>query len=221
MTLTKLSMMTALTLVMSVALATSARSQENTGDPPADDPADFQRPPNDPGPPRRGERGDRNRGPGGFDRQPGDFGRGGPNRPPHEFGSRDGHGPNANRPGPDGQGPGPGRRAPHGWQSMQQRDPEMFKMMKSDHDLNQEAIKLSQQFRRSPEDQRENLKTQLSEVVNKHFDVRQKRRALELKRVKKELDRLQSAIDRRNDARDEIVGRRVAELTGERNDLDF
>jgi len=68
---------------------------------------------------------------------------------------------------------------------------------------------------------RANLRTQLAEVVNKHFDVRQKRRELQLKRMEEELKRLQEAITDRNKSRESIVSKRMLELVGDPKDLDF
>ncbi len=69
--------------------------------------------------------------------------------------------------------------------------------------------------------QREKLKPQITELVNKHFDVRQQRRSLELKRLEDELQRLRETIDRRSKARKEIVEKRVSELIGREDDLRF
>jgi hypothetical protein len=70
-------------------------------------------------------------------------------------------------------------------------------------------------------DDRAKLKSQLAEMVNKHFDVRQKRRELQLKRMEEELQRLREAIAKRNTSRESIVDSHLRELTGEPRDLDF
>ena len=69
--------------------------------------------------------------------------------------------------------------------------------------------------------QKEALKKQIQEIVQKHFEVRQSRRELHLKRLQEELERFAGAMERRNEGRAEIVERRVAELTGETGELDF
>jgi len=58
-------------------------------------------------------------------------------------------------------------------------------------------------------------------VIAKHFEVRQQRRQLQLARFEKELQRMREEIERRNEKRAEIVGKRIAELVGERSDIDF
>ena len=134
----------------------------------------------------------------GADRQP----NAGPGRPPGGHGGRFGH----LRPDFD---------------SLKQRDPEMHRLLKTDHDLDRQTRDLARQFREAPQDRRAEIREQLEKVVNDHFDARQKRRALELDRLNKELERLKSAIEQRNTARDAIVGKRVTELVGEEGTLDF
>ncbi len=125
------------------------------------------------------------------------------------------------RMGPDHRPPGP----PHGpWgdlESMQKMDPEMYKLLKEDRDLERQTRELVMQYRRAPSEQREKLKSQVNELVNKHFDVRQQRRSLELKRLEDELQRLRETIDRRSKARKEIVEKRVSELIGREEELRF
>jgi len=104
---------------------------------------------------------------------------------------------------------------------MQQDDPEMYKLLVSDNELDGQALEISEQLRRAPSEEREKLKTALKDVVNKHFEARQQRRELQLKRMEDEIKRLREAIEARNEAREEIVNKRITELTGEANPLDF
>lgn len=189
-------------------------------------------------PPARDERGQR--GPRDFDRPgrvPGRTPGGQPGGPPRE--GFPGPAP-FDRPGPperpDGQGPheGPGRppgpgepppgmpRWPHGdWQSMEQSDPEMFKLLQSDVALERKSRELAMQCRQAPEDQRAAIKQKLEAAVAEHFQARQQRRSLELKRLEEELKRLRESIDKRNASEKEIVGRRVSELLGTRDEPEF
>jgi hypothetical protein len=154
--------------------------------------------------------------------------RGGPDgdrhHPPRPFDGRHDGPPPFDRegpPGPDHRPPGP----PHGpWgdlQSLEKIDPEMYKVLKQDQDLERQTRELVMQYRRAPSAEREKLKPQITELVNKHFDVRQAHRSLELKRLEGELQRLREAIDRRSKARKEIVDKRVSELIGREDELRF
>jgi len=132
---------------------------------------------------------------------PGPLVQGGPRRPPHPS--------------------GPPRWPHHDWNAFEKNDPEMYKLLKDDYDLERQTRELAIQYRRAPGAQRTDIKQRLSELVNKHFEVRQERRLLELKRLEEELKRLRDAIDLRNEAREELVKERILQLLGEEGDLEF
>jgi hypothetical protein len=123
-------------------------------------------------------------------------------------------------PMPGGYGGMPGMMGGPGGQPPPD-DPEMRELMKQDADLDREANDLANRLRRASGAERDKLKGELADLVNKHFDARQKRRELQLKRLQEELERLQSAISKRNASRESIVKNRIAELTGEPRDLEF
>jgi hypothetical protein len=100
-------------------------------------------------------------------------------------------------------------------------DPEMREVMKEDADLERQTHELAAQVHETRGEERTKLKAQLTEAVNKHFDVRQRRRELQLKRMEEELRRLRDAISNRNKLRESIVENHVRELTGEPRELDF
>lgn len=104
---------------------------------------------------------------------------------------------------------------------MKEFDPEMYALLKQDQDLDRESHDLAMQLRRAPTDQKDSLKTKLTEVVTKQFQARQARRELEIKRLESELTRIRDQIKKRSDAKDSIIQRRVSELTGQEGDLDF
>jgi uncharacterized protein YdcH (DUF465 family) len=181
-----------------------------------------------PGPPRDGDRDrppprDRN-GRGDADRQP----------PPRLL-ERDG------RPGPDGQRPpGPPRDGDHvlvgtiapagrpgpDWprealEMLKKSDPEMYKVVQEDMELDHQTRELAMRCRQAPKEQGTDMKKQLQEMVNMQFDVRQERRNLELKRLDAEIQRLRDTIDRRSKARDKIVEQRVLDLLGVEGELSF
>ncbi len=186
----------------------------------------------------RGKSGDR---PGG---QPGEGGpgAGGPGAGPFERGGfRPGEGAGG-MPGPGmspGAGPGmtpgmtPGMmpgfgpmsgppRWPHGdWQSMEQNDPEMHKLLQADFNLAIQSQELAVQYRQAPQDQREAIKQKLEKTITEHFEARQQRRLLELQRLEEELKRLRESIDKRKEAQAQIIQRRVSELLGLEDDTQF
>jgi uncharacterized protein (DUF2164 family) len=113
-------------------------------------------------------------------------------------------------------------RWPHGdWQSLEQNDPEMHKLLQADFLLERQSQELAMQYRQAPEDQRDAIKEKLEKSVTEHFESRQQRRLLELKRLEEELQRLRESIDKRKEAQPQIVNRRVAELLGLHDEPQF
>lgn len=115
-------------------------------------------------------------------------------------------------------GPFPGALHPR---SMEQEDPEMYALIKADDDLGMQSYGLAEQVRKATGDERTKLKQQLEDLLNKHFDVRQQRRQLQIKRMEEELKRLQEAVEKRSESREALVRQRIAELLGEQADLGF
>ena len=107
------------------------------------------------------------------------------------------------------------------WQLLEHRDPEIFRLYKAEEQLQRGTHELVNQYRRAGESQRETIRKSLSELVERHFDVRQQRRRITLKRLQEELTRLQSAISRREQARKQIVLKHISQMLGDAHDLDF
>ena len=126
--------------------------------------------------------------------------------------------------GPGGFGPGfgggfPGGMGPGG--EFFQEDPEMAAINRSEYDLNQLTQDLAAKLRSAKKEDREKIKTEITEAVTKHFDVRQKRRELQIKRMEDELKKLREAMTKRSESKDQIIKRRLAELVGNEDDLGF
>jgi hypothetical protein len=113
-------------------------------------------------------------------------------------------------------------RWPHSdWQSMERNDPEMWRFLKEEGELDRRTRELAMEYRGAPEPRREEVKKELTKLVNRHFEVRQERRQLELKRLDTELKRLREQIEHRTKARSDLVNKRVKELLGDREDEGF
>jgi hypothetical protein len=116
---------------------------------------------------------------------------------------------------------GPPRWPHHSWDALEKNDPQMYKLLQADFELECRERELVIQYRQAPGAQRTAVKKQLTELVNEQFTVRQERRVLELKRLEEELERLRKAIEARSEVRDEMVAKRISQLLGEENELDF
>ena len=79
----------------------------------------------------------------------------------------------------------------------------------------------SAKLRSAKKEDRENIKAEINEVITIHFDVRQERRDLQIKRMEDELKKLRESMTRRNESKDQIIKKRLAELVGNEDDLGF
>jgi hypothetical protein len=121
-------------------------------------------------------------------------------------------GPGMGGAGPGVRGPGrPGMGPPR-----EIDDPEMAQLNEADQDLDRQTHELAEQLRRAPDGEaRDKLKQELTDVIVKHFQVRQERRELEIKRLELQLDRLRASLKKRMADRDAIVKQRIANLLGD------
>jgi DNA anti-recombination protein RmuC len=117
--------------------------------------------------------------------------------------------------------PGPGMHMDSGMPFGPPMDPKTEELNRHEMKLDRECVELASRLRRAAKDERENLTKQLTEAVNKHFDVRQKRRELQLQHLEDELKRLRKANQKRIEAREQLVNRRLADLLGQPDDLRF
>jgi hypothetical protein len=122
--------------------------------------------------------------------------------------------------GPEGRADRP-RWPHHGWELLEKNDPEMYKLVRQEMDLERQTRDLAHQHRQAASEKRGEIKKQLEKAVAEQFDVRQQRRQLELKRLEEELQRLRDAIERRDKVRPQLVEQRVGELLGQDGDVRF
>lgn len=135
---------------------------------------------------------------------------------------------------PDGQaGPGarmmmrplagmPGMPAPERMEALRQMDPEMYELVTKDMELERRSHEMARRARlTSKEEDRERAREQLLKLAREHFEVRQQRRELHLERLEQEIKHLRESHEKRAKMQDEVIERRVNELLGKRDDLDF
>ncbi len=105
--------------------------------------------------------------------------------------------------------------------SLRENDPEMYKLQRSDLDLERRSNELAMRVKQAPSDQREKLKEELERLIDEHFDIRKQRRELQLTRLEEQLKELRRSLEERDNLRQQIVQKRMTELTGDVNSLDF
>ena len=128
-----------------------------------------------------------------------------------------GHGGQAGPGMMHGGGPrGHGGPFGHDLQRMKDEDPEMHALLQGDQDLERETYDLSSRYRQTKKSEdREKLKTELQTAVEKHFQIRQQRRELELKRLEEQLQRMKDSVAKRLAEKGPIIELRVKELIGD------
>jgi hypothetical protein len=105
---------------------------------------------------------------------------------------------------------------------MRRQDPDMFALMEQDQKLERECSSIAGQIRKEPNKEASSeSRKKLAELVKMHFDVRQKQRQLRLTRLEEELKRVKEAVEARQAQAEQIIKRRLNELTGEAEDIGF
>lgn len=107
------------------------------------------------------------------------------------------------------------------WRELQRTDPELYEAERQDMELERRTFELVGKYRQASAQERAALKMEVQEAVAKHFEVRQRKRQLQLTRMERELKQMREEIQRRDEAKDQIVGRRLNELIGEPSGFDF
>src|SRR5688572_28937201 len=135
----------------------------------------------------------------------------------HDQGQREDPGWGTQRPG-KGPGQDPLGRDPH-----QPFDPELHKIHQEAMELERESMKLSSKMRGLPQDnpERADMGAKLKEVVTRLFDLREQARAREVDLIKKRLEELTQLLAKRKANRDAIIEKRIKQLSGENDELDW
>ena len=103
---------------------------------------------------------------------------------------------------------------------LRESDPEMHKLRQSDLELEKQTRDLVAEYHKPTAD-REQVRAELTGVIEKHFAVRQERRELEIKSLEKQLARLRDSLKKRESNRQQIIDRHIAELLGTADELGF
>lgn len=113
----------------------------------------------------------------------------------------------------------------HHWRHMmmvKSKDPAAYALMKKEMDYNKKLHSLMKQYKESQnESQKKQLKSQISEVVTQLFDVRTENRSKEISHLEEQVNQLKKMMEKRKANKKLIVDRKIQEITGEMDGLQW
>ena len=116
--------------------------------------------------------------------------------------------------------PGAGRSARSPDHGLQRRAPILWAISGEEAGLSHQAEQLAQQLAAAKSDSdREKIKGQLAETLEKQFDQRQKRHEEEIKSLEAQIKKLKDLVDKRQENRREIVSARLNQIVKESQGL--
>jgi len=105
---------------------------------------------------------------------------------------------------------------------LRERDPERFKLQMQIAELDRHSVELGQKVRRAPDgDAKKQAATELREVLNKLFELRQEERERTVQQIDRDLKELRESLEKRKARREEIIQHRFDQLTGKAEMLDW
>ncbi|MCD5397508.1 hypothetical protein LR003_01065 [candidate division NPL-UPA2 bacterium] len=101
-------------------------------------------------------------------------------------------------------------------EDLKKEDPERYEKVVHIKELERESRQLARKYREiNDPEEREIIRANLNNLLSEIFDLRQEERETETKRLERELKRLREKIIRRWENKEAIVNRRLKEMTGE------
>ena len=98
-------------------------------------------------------------------------------------------------------------------ENMKKNDPERFKLLQEDAEMDRKIKELVRQYKAETNaEQKEALRKEITELCAKHFDVRQKRRELDLARMKAWLNQMEQGVEKSRQNKDKIIDQRINSL---------
>jgi hypothetical protein len=110
----------------------------------------------------------------------------------------------------------------------QKRNPEYAKVLKEDIELKQNRDTLVRKLQNANEEQKDDIKAELKEIVAKRFDIIIKKKEFKYKALKERLEGLQKKLDSRQaeldklvQSKDKAIDERIKELAGDSEKLNW
>ncbi len=105
------------------------------------------------------------------------------------------------------------------------QDKELAELSRKDQELERRSSDLARRIwqakQQKSDEEVEELEAELEKTVIEHFEVRQQKRRRQLELLRKELDKTAEVIEKRESRREQIIERRLNQLLGKKDELDF
>ena len=102
---------------------------------------------------------------------------------------------------------------------LKESDPELYKWSVKDMKIGLACDKLARQYREATKagdkDRIKEIRTQIADQVEEHFEVRQKMGEVKLERLERRLAEARKRLEKRAATRDDLIEKRIGELTGD------
>ncbi|MBM4092587.1 MAG: hypothetical protein FJ276_24690 [Planctomycetes bacterium] len=100
-------------------------------------------------------------------------------------------------------------------------DPRITQLTERYNQLESEVMRVAAEYRQAKQDDdgRDKLRQRIEELTEQQFQLRHEVRQFEIDRLQKELAQLQEQLRRREERKEEIIDRRVAQLTNQDDEL--
>lgn len=104
---------------------------------------------------------------------------------------------------------------------LQRKDPERYEQVFKIHSMEAKSKALGRRYREADEAEKAKIKTQLQSLLGELFDLRNLDREEEVSRLEKRLDELRRSLAMREKNKEQIIERRLLQLTGEKSYLEW
>jgi hypothetical protein len=100
-----------------------------------------------------------------------------------------------------------------------EKDPELASMMIRQRDIERKALRKAKEVALADDDEKAKLKAELKKMLEQTFDAKQKLMMRDLAGMQAELKKLDTMIQKRSEYRQQIIDKKLTELTVEENYL--
>ena len=108
------------------------------------------------------------------------------------------------------------------YREMMEHNPELAEAFIRSHKMETECNRLAEEIRETEDLEKQRvLRSKLKQLLAEVFDLRLKEPEMHIQNLEKEINEMKGMIERRKANKDKIIQRRLKEMTGERNDLDW